>query len=176
MKINLRSLAAKKFFKKLLWALVIFFIVIQFFHPEKNISSTQSPNHITKQFTLPVEVEKTLKKSCGDCHSNNTSYPWYFNVQPVAWWLADHIEEGKREVNFDEFATYSLRRQFKKFKEIKEQVEEDEMPISAYTLLHRDAVLSAEQKQAVIKWTEYMMNEMKAKYPIDSLVRKEQKG
>src|SRR4051812_10219434 len=175
MKINLRSPQVKRFFKRFLWALVIVFIVIQFFHPEKNISAAQSMNHITKKFTLPVDVENTLKKSCGDCHSNNTVYPWYFNVQPVAWWLADHIEEGKGEINFDEFATYSLRRQFKKFKEIKEQVEEDEMPISSYTLIHRDAVLSAEQKQAVIKWTEDMMNEMKAKYPMDSLMRKDQK-
>ena len=166
----------KKHFKKILWAIGIGLIVIQFFHPEKNISSGASPNLISTQYTISEDIQDILNKACNDCHSNNTTYPWYFNIQPVGWWLGDHIEDGKKEVNFDEFATYSLRRQFRKFKEIKEQVEEDEMPISSYTLLHSDAALSPEQKQALIKWSEDMMNEMKAKYPMDSLVRKEQRG
>jgi len=166
----------KKYFKGFLWLLTITLIVIQFFRPEKNISASPSPNNISKQFAVPLDVENTLEKSCGDCHSNNTNYPWYFNVQPVAWWLENHIKDGKGEVNFDEFATYSLRRQFRKFKEIKEQVEENEMPLSSYTILHGDAVLSPEQKKAVIKWSEDMMNDMKTKYPMDSLVKKEQKG
>src|SRR5437588_254530 len=135
---GIKSVFTKRNLKILLWVLVIVLIVIQVFHPEKNISAAEPANHISKQFAIPQDVKNTLNKSCGDCHSNNTTYPWYFNVQPVAWWLADHIEEGKRQVNFDEFTTYSLRRQFKKFKEIKEQIEIDEMPISSYSLLHKD--------------------------------------
>jgi hypothetical protein len=125
---------------------------------------------------MSADVENILKASCYDCHSNNTTYPWYFNVQPAGWWLGSHIENGKKEVNFDEFATYSLRRQFKKFKEIREQVEEGEMPLSSYTLIHRSTILSSEQKETVVKWAEEMMYEMKTKYPMDSLVRKEQRG
>ena len=166
----------KKHFKKALGALAIALIAIQFFHPKKNTSSGTPTNHISKQYTVSADIQDIFNKSCNDCHSNNTAYPWYYNVQPVAWWLNDHIEEGKREVNFDEFASYSLRRQFRKFKEIKEQIEEDEMPISSYTLLHKEAALSTEQKQALIKWSEDMMNEMKGKYPVDSLERKEQRG
>ena len=173
---NFKSLVTKRNLKRVFLFLAVALIIIQFFHPGKNIASSAPVNHISKQFVVPADVKNSLEKSCGDCHSNNTTYPWYFNVQPVAWWLADHIEEGKREVNFDEFASYSLRRQFRKFKEIKEQIEEDEMPISSYTLMHKDAALSPEQKQALIKWSKDMMNEMKSKYPMDSLVRKEQRS
>jgi hypothetical protein len=166
----------KRFLKRLPWILLIAFVAIQFFRTDKNISSAEPVNHISNKFTVPPDVQGILKTSCNDCHSNNTVYPWYFNIQPVRWWLGNHIEDGKKEVNFDEFASYSLRRQFKKFKEIKEQVEEDEMPLSSYTLIHRNSVLSNEQKENIIKWAEEMMNEMKTKYPMDSLVRKEQRG
>jgi hypothetical protein len=173
---RIKSLFTKRNFKRLLLFLGITFIIIQFFHPDRNISSAEPTNHISKQFPVSSAIKNVLDKSCGDCHSNNTAYPWYFNIQPVAWWLANHIEEGKREVNFDEFASYSLRRQFRKFKEIKEQIEEGEMPLSSYTFMHKDALMSPEQKQSLIKWSVDMMNEMKAKYPIDSLVRKEQRS
>jgi hypothetical protein len=166
----------KRFLKRLLWLLLVVFIVIQFFRPTKNISSAEPVNHISTKFNMSNDVQDILKASCYDCHSNNTAYPWYFNVQPVSWWLGNHIEDGKKEVNFDEFATYSLRRQFKKFKEIKEQVDEGEMPLPSYILIHRSSTLTAEQKEAVIKWAKEMMNEMKSNYPMDSLVRKEQRG
>jgi hypothetical protein len=166
----------KKGLKRIGWILIIAFIVIQFFHPSKNISeaAAKPANHISNAYVFPSEVENVMKVSCYDCHSNNTSYPWYSKIQPVDWWLTDHINEGKQELNFDEFATYSLRRQFRKFREIKKQLDEGEMPLPSYLIIHRDADLSAEQKQALINWSETMMQEMKAKYPEDSLVKKEQ--
>jgi hypothetical protein len=162
----------KKILKGILWLIVIALIVAQFFHLDKNVSATPAENHISKVFSVPVDVQNILEKSCNDCHSNNSHYYWYMSVQPVEWWLAEHIEDGKDEINFDEFASYSLRRQFHKLKEIKEQVEEDEMPISSYTLVHSEAKLSAEQKQTLIKWSEDIMNDLRSKYPIDSLERK----
>lgn len=159
-------------FKKLLLFLVVAFIVIQFFHPEKNIHTGISSNEINKAIAVPEEVGKVLKTSCYDCHSNNTVYPWYASVQPVAWWLNNHIKEGKREVNFDEFASYSIRRQYKKLEEINEQVKEDEMPLSSYTLIHKDAVLSKEQKLSIANWASAAMDNLKARYPADSFLKK----
>jgi hypothetical protein len=160
--------------KKIFIALLIVFIALQFFHPEKNIddSNTALSNDVSKIFPMEENVQNILKTSCYDCHSNNTKYPWYSKVQPVAWWLNDHIKEGKKEINFNEFATYSLRRQYKKFEEIVKQIKQDEMPLASYTLIHRDAVLAIDQKLAVSSWANAAMESMKAKYPADSLKRK----
>jgi len=159
-------------FKKILLLLAVVFVIIQFFHPEKNIHAGPSDKHISRVIAVPEEVNAILKTSCNDCHSNNTAYPWYSRIQPVAWWLNNHIEEGKREVNFDEFASYSLRRQYHKLEEINEQVKENEMPLGSYTLIHKDASLSNEQKLAIANWTSTAMANLKSHYPADSFIRK----
>lgn len=159
--------------RKILFILIAVLVIIQFFHPDKNTDdSPAEANDISKVLSVPDNVHDIMQKSCYDCHSNNTEYPWYAEIQPVSWWLNNHIVEGKDEVNFNEFATYSLRRQYKKLEEIIEQVKEDEMPLSSYTLIHKDAVLSKDQKLALSSWASSAMESMKAKYPADSLLRK----
>ena len=103
-------------------------------------------------YQVPKEISDLLKTSCYDCHSNNTSYPWYNKVQPVAWILENHIEEGKAELNFSEWENYSERRKKSKLKSIVSQIEDGKMPLSSYTLLHGDAKLSFKQKEEIIKW------------------------
>jgi hypothetical protein len=120
---------------------------------------------------MPQEVASTLQSSCYDCHSNNTHYPWYANFQPVAWWLADHVKEGKKEVNFSEFATYRIGRQYRKLEEIANEVEEGEMPLQSYTFIHGDAKLSPAQKESLINWASATRDSIKANYPADSLLR-----
>lgn len=90
--------------------------------------------------------------SCYDCHSNNTVYPWYSKVQPAAWFLIDHIKEGKEELNFNEWSNYSVRRKKSKLRSIIKQIESGEMPMESYTLIHRDALLSENNKNAVIEF------------------------
>ncbi len=99
------------------------FIVLQFFRPEKNNAKIASLTAINTKFTVPATVDSILKTSCYDCHSNYTAYPWYSNIQPVASWLSNHVNEGKGELNFDEFAAYSPRRQYRKFEEISKEIE-----------------------------------------------------
>ena len=103
---------------------MIALIAIQFFRPAKNINNKPDgiENDISKVMPVPDNIQTILKTSCYDCHSNNTIYPWYASIQPVAWWMNNHIEEGKKEINFNEFASYSLRRQYKKLGEIIEQL------------------------------------------------------
>lgn len=161
----------KKLLRIVLIILLIAFIVIQFFRPEKNTGVENTANNIVAVQPVPDDISQLLKVSCNDCHSNTTHYPWYDNIQPVTWFLNDHVVEGKKELNFSEFANYPTYRRYKKLKEIKKQVKEDEMPLFSYTITHRDAILTAEQKTALINWADNAIKEMEAKYPADSLVK-----
>lgn len=161
-----------KFLRRLLVLLLIVFIVIQFFRPKKNISEGPQPNNIATVYPVPENVKMILAKACNDCHSNNTRYPWYNNIQPVAWWLNGHVQEGKRELNFDEFANASPRRQYNKLKQSKDLVNKGAMPLDSYTWIHKDAILSDGEKKTLADWVNSIRASMEAKYPIDSLVRK----
>jgi hypothetical protein len=158
-----------KIFKAALALLAVAFVVIQFIRPEKNISTTISTEGITKDFAVPDSVQSILKRSCYDCHSNNTVYPWYASVEPVGWYLNKHIQNGKRHVNFDEYAAYRPIRQFVRFKDLIEQIREDEMPLPSYLLIHRYAKLSPDEKSLLVRWSTAMMDTMKVEYPPDSL-------
>ena len=101
---------------------------------------------------VPTTVNESLQVSCYDCHSNNTEYPWYHKIQPAAWFMEDHIEHGKGELNFNEWSTYSDRRKNSKLRSIVNQIESGEMPLTSYTLIHSDAVLSEAQQNEVIAY------------------------
>jgi hypothetical protein len=145
---------------------------VQFIRPAKNASSVNFEYEIGKQFTVPTDIRTALEEACYNCHSNNTNYPWYAEVQPVGWWLDRHIVQGKREVNFSEFSSYRPRRQYRKLKDIAEQVEKGEMPLPSYVLMHSEASLTPEQKSFLIQWANAMRDSMKAIYPLDSLERR----
>ena len=158
--------------KKILLVLLLILVVIQFIRPQKNIHTGSQSSAISTIYTVPANVDSILVKACKDCHSNNTRYPWYNKIQPVTWYLNNHVIDGKEELNFDEFATYKISRQYHKLEEIKKQIEKGEMPLSSYTLIHRDAVLTDAEKHMLINWSEGLRKQMEAKYPKDSLVRK----
>jgi hypothetical protein len=138
--------------KKIGLGLLAVLVIIQFIHPTRNTSVTESPNEISKYYEVPADIHRVLKKSCYDCHSNNTVYPWYTNIQPVGWWLQSHVNDGKGELNFDEFGTYELKKAKHKFEEIEEVIREGEMPLGSYTLIHRDSKLTAEQSASIAAW------------------------
>lgn len=162
----------KKILKRTFQILLLVFIVIQFIRPAKNKAEGISKNDISKIYPVPQNVEAILKTSCYDCHSNNTVYPWYANIQPVAWWLNDHIQEGKKELNFSEFASYRIGRQYRKLDEVNKQIKKDEMPLNNYLWLHRNAKLDDQQKLTLASWVISVRDSIKANYPADSLVRK----
>ncbi|TAK37392.1 MAG: cytochrome C [Saprospiraceae bacterium] len=159
--------------KKILLALLATLVIIQFIRPEKNLSGDQTFS-ISKKYDVPAEVATMMEGACYNCHSNKTEYPWYANVQPVAWWLADHVNEGKKELNFSNFTSRKIAVQNKKFKEIAEQLEEKEMPLPSYTWLglHPEANLTEAQRQTLIAWAKTQMDTLKAQYPADSLILK----
>lgn len=138
--------------KKIIIFLIVVFIVIQFFRPAKNQSNQLLSTDITNVTTVPDSVLHLLKIACYDCHSNNTGYPWYNNIQPVYWWMNKHIQNGKKRLNFSTFGNYGLKKASKKMKGIAKVIEKDEMPLSSYTLIHRDAILDEHQKELVVNW------------------------
>ncbi len=161
-----------KVLKKILWLLLIIFILIQFARPAKNLGETPSPNALTTVYPMKQEVQAIFKRACNDCHSNHSEYPWYSHIQPVGWWLNSHIKDGKRHFNLDEFMNYPVARQYKKLEETAEQVNDGEMPISSYTLMHGIAKLSEQDKKLINDWVEELRGIIKAKYPADSLILK----
>ena len=136
-------------------AIVLVFIAIQFIRPSRNQSTHALPTDIVMAIAVPDDVHVVLIKACYDCHSNNTVYPWYMNLQPAAWFMASHIREGKAELNFSDFASYSKRKQAGKLRAIASQVKKGEMPLYSYTILHRDARLNNEEKELIISWASH---------------------
>ena len=104
------------------------------------------------QSNPPAEVESILRNACYDCHSFETTYPWYSNIAPVSWWVADHIEHGREHLNFSVWRRYELKRKKHKIEECWEEVEKGEMPLEDYLYTHDDAVLSDEEKSLLIEW------------------------
>lgn len=141
-----------KAFKKVLILLLIVFVGIQFVPTNRNQSTEILDTDFSKTFEVPQDVQQLLETSCYDCHSNNTNYPWYNKIQPVSWFLEHHIEEGKEELNFSDFGSYSGRKQKSKLKSVISQIEDDKMPMPSYTVMHADAKLSEADKKLLINW------------------------
>ena len=146
--------------KRILIGVAAVLVVIQFIHPEKNISNTVSADDFNNIYPIPDSVQKILQKACYDCHSNNTRYPWYNNIQPVAWWLDHHINEGKKELNFSEFGKRPLAKRAKKMQKLAKEVKNGGMPLDSYTWIHKDAVLTEAEKNILINWANNLSQQM----------------
>ena len=142
---------------------LVFFVVfvgIQFVPTNRNQSKVVSKSDFMLVNNVPQGVQDKLKVSCYDCHSNNTAYPWYNKIQPAAWFLEDHIKEGKDELNFNEWGEYSDRRKNSKLRSIISQIEDDEMPLDSYTFIHWDAKFSELEKKEIIKYMTQLKNSL----------------
>ncbi len=163
--------------KKILIGLGIVLIIIQFIRPDRNESNDLTYDIATK-YPVSEDVAQLLQVSCNDCHSNKTEYPWYANVQPVAWWLNDHVVDGKRHLNFSTFTKMPIAIQNHKFEETIEMVEKKEMPLADYTYLglHSEAKLTDDQREKITDWAKAQMTYLKNSYPADSLVMPKRQG
>jgi len=146
--------------QKILLVLVLLFGAIQFVRPHPNTAAGLGPNDIAAKYQIPPDVQTVLQKACYDCHSNNTRYPWYAQVQPVGWWLANHISEGKRHLNFSEFLAYDAKRAPKKLKKAADELTEHDMPLTSYTLIHRDARLTPAETKLVADWADALAEQI----------------
>ena len=152
-----------KIYKKILLGLLFVFIVIQFIRPTKNAGDELLATDITRTIKVPDSIVNVFKTSCFDCHSNNTRYPWYVNIQPMGWLMANHIKEGKANLNFSEFGTYSKRKQANKLRAIAKSINDGSMPISSYTIMHTDSKLNEENKKLISDWVAHERDTMEVK-------------
>jgi len=138
--------------KKIFWTIGGLLLVLQLVRPSRNEGAAYTANDITHAVNVPAEVKQILETSCFDCHSNHTNYPWYTNIQPIGIWMQNHVNEGKEELNFSDFATYSQKRKMKKLKELAEEIKEHKMPLESYLWIHKEASLSETQIQTLTNW------------------------
>lgn len=138
--------------KKVLIALVMIFIILQFFRIDKTNPPVNEGMDFLKIKNTPENIATIIRTSCYDCHSNETVYPWYSNVQPAAWFLKHHIDDGRKHLNFSTFSTYEPKKQIHKLEETVEMIEQDKMPLESYILGHSEAKLSPENKKLLIEY------------------------
>lgn len=140
--------------KKIVLVVLILFALLQFIPRNVNKSNEVLATDITRNYAVPSQVLTILKKACYDCHSNNTSYPWYAKVQPFRLMLDRHVKNGKKELNFSEYGGYTAKRQYNKFMSIGESIEDGSMPLKSYRWMHSGARLTQEEKAKMLKWVE----------------------
>lgn len=138
--------------KKVIITIVFLFGVLQLIRPTKNIGNGDLSRSIEVKNPMPNDVKASLQRACYDCHSNTTNYPWYAEIQPVGWYLTNHVREGKQHLNFDEFSTYNAKKADHKMEELIESQTEGWMPMDSYTLIHKEAILTTAEKNAIIAY------------------------
>ncbi|MBB5334430.1 heme-binding domain-containing protein [Chryseobacterium koreense] len=134
-------------------------MILQFITSPKNVSTVPYTQNFVHGFNPPKDVEILLQKSCFDCHSNNTAYPWYAEIQPIGMLLANHISEGKEKLNFDELKNLGKRQQRSRFTGIIEQIEQNKMPLKSYLFMHKDAALSEKNKKVLTSYFEILKSQ-----------------
>jgi hypothetical protein len=138
--------------KKIVVLLLVVLVVAQFFGPDKNEGDIASVEAFFVDTNPPETVKLILKESCFDCHSSVTKYPWYNNITPVNYWIADHIKDASKHFNFSKWEGTAIKRKDHKFEELIEMIEEKEMPLASYTWMHTEAKLTDTQRESVIAW------------------------
>jgi len=145
----------KRPFKILRWFLILLavvFVAIQFSRPARTNPPVNPAHSIEANLQVSPQVAAIFDRSCNDCHSNKTVWPWYTNVAPVSWFLVNHVNEGRRDMNLSEWGSYDKDKQSHRLRDICEQVQDGEMPLSTYTPLHPKAKLSAADVQTLCDW------------------------
>jgi hypothetical protein len=138
--------------KKILFILLGLVLVIQLIRPDTSTPAVDPAQDFMQVLQPPTEVATMLKTACYDCHSYETRYPWYNQIVPVSWWLANHVREGREHLNFNTFAAIAPGDQAKVLEEAVEEIQKGKMPMDSYTWTHADARLSAEQKNVLVAW------------------------
>jgi len=157
----------KPIYKKISWALLASLIVLQFYRPQKNVSELPVTEFFENETQPPAPILATLQENCYNCHSNNTEYPWYNEIAPLSIFIDEHIKDGKKHLNFSDWASYSTKKKDHKMEELAAEVLSGEMPLKSYTWTHGN--ISEEQAQGLVAWAERnrVFYEYKMKYRED---------
>lgn len=144
--------------KRLIIISIGIIVLIQFIRIDTINPEINENNDFINLTVAPIEIRNILKNSCYDCHSNQTKYPWYSNVAPVSWMLKKHINEGRKHLNLSKWGDYSLDKQISKKEDCVKEIQDNEMPLKSYTLIHTNAKLSSNSKKLLIDWLKFSEN------------------
>lgn len=139
--------------RKILLGLAVLLITIQFFRPDRTNPPENKSETIYATLNVPADVHDIFERACIDCHSNRSEWPWYTEVSPVSWFVVDHVEEARDELNFSNWKKYPPKRSEHKLEELCEKIEEGEMPLNSYLLIHWEASLSEQDKEILCSWS-----------------------
>ncbi len=149
--------------KILIYFLLPAFVVMQLFQPDRNTSTDNFPADIGNIHAMPDSIENTVTKICYDCHSNNSNYPWFTNIQPIGWYVQNKINKGKSNLNFAEFGKYDTAFQIKKLDRIKEMISSKTMPPNSYKWYNKAADISDAQRKGIIDWAMQLKSNLEKK-------------
>lgn len=138
------------------WAVVVLFVAfagIQFIRPDYSNPPVSEPDTLQATTQVPADVEQIFVRSCNDCHTSKTRYPWYSNIAPLSWNIVEHVDHGRSHLNFSLWNTYDLRKKRKKLDEVCDEMTDGRMPHGQYLWLHREALVSAEDIKTICDWT-----------------------
>lgn len=146
-------MAIRKYWKLGVVILFLPVLVLQSFQIDRTAPPINPTETLEAAVSVPADISMIIGRSCNDCHSHKTSYPWYAYVQPTGWFLKGHIDDGREELNFSVFNTYSDSKKAKKLEEVCDEVTAGSMPLPSYLWIHRSAALSDSDRKALCDWT-----------------------
>ena len=152
----------KKAIKIIIIVLALIFVIAQFIRPDLSHPPVVPGQELEATTAVPQNVAAVFERSCNDCHSQKTDFPWYSQITPVSWWLRNHVDHGREHLNFSVWNTYANDRKVRRLEEVCEQVESREMPLPSYTWAHWDAPLSSEESRTLCDWTRAEINRLEA--------------
>jgi hypothetical protein len=148
----MKKQSVRKILKWIVLVLAGIFVVMQVIRPARTNPPVDESRTIQAHTQLTPEAAAILNRSCNDCHSNQTRWPWYTNVAPVSWFVINHVNDGRRQMNFSDWAQYDRSEQENYLKKICREVKSGDMPIHSYLWLHGDAKLSSEDVKVLCEW------------------------
>ena len=148
--------------------LILTFVGIQFIRPERSNPRTNSAEVLSASASVPDEISKIIERSCNDCHSNETRWPWYSQIAPFSWSVAEHVDHGREELNFSAWGTYSVSKKERKLEEICDEVEHGGMPHYQYLWIHSEAALTESQVASICDWTRSASSELEERVDRDT--------
>ena len=154
-----------RLYKKILFGLGFLLIAIQFFRPDRTNPPEYQTDTVYATLSVPADVRNIFETACIDCHSNRSEWPWYTEISPISWFVVEHIVEGRDELDLSNWRKYSPTRSEHKLEELCEKVEEGEMPLKSYVLIHWDARLSQQDKDLLCAWSNSERDAIRAANP-----------
>lgn len=143
--------------KVLKWGLaglILVFVVIQFKRPDRTNPATDDSLFVANHVSVPPDIRAILERSCFDCHSDRTVWPWYSEIAPVSWLVADDVEEGRKHLNFSRWGAYAQARQMTALGDIADEVGDGGMPLPNYIIIHSEAKLDSAARALIAAWAD----------------------